>query len=379
MLLLFLSACAAPGPLAGAAGVPTNPAGAEPINSADSTEEASTTEPTLTPTLEPTATFTPEPTFTATPSYDIHDPDSWPEEMRTYFYGGDAAWSDAEQSSAFNDFLLQVRRELLARSGVANTETLSGEALFNEYLKWGLFHVEELLVFSPAELRGMVVQSLGRESAVFAYRDGNVVQNGIYVNYFESGPITLEYYNAKVGPTANRQTSLQNTIDISILGIEEYTLLPSYYGAYGELLARFRLPIAVNPESSQGILLHFHLNGVHTYLPLIIHFTYTLLPSSSTLVTGTEFLIQYSGDDTIYPLRSSLEAQNDSTNLNATDIQNMLGQRIHVRYENSLTSGYSPGMIFPFALGIPNTCIIIPIDGSLQFTEPSQYPWSTQP
>jgi hypothetical protein len=312
--------------------------------------------------------------------YEINDPTTWPQEMQDYFNGGVNLWSNPESTAGFEEFIQQTRRDLLTQNGVSTIENMNEEQVFNEYLKWGSEHPATPLVFSIQEIKDMILDSLQRDTAIFSYQDGSLLQNGIYADFFPTGPMVLDQYMRYSSTIEKRQTAFANTISIDVLNTELTTLLPSYYGAYGDLIARFRLPGGIDPNIAEGILVHFYLNDEHRYLPLIISYEPIGIPSYSVIVNGFENVMQLSSPEVMLPIRSSLVPENeDATNLSPTDIENLIGKRAHFRYDRALASGYTPCLIFPFNLGIPNTSVILPLEEGIDFTEPTVFPWSSQP
>lgn len=365
ILILFLTACnPAPGPLAGAAGMNVQ----------------STEPPTQTGIIEsPYPTNTPIPSPTPLPVNQINDPDTWPQAMQDYFYGDPDLWSDSQKTAEFNAFIIQARMELLSRDGWLDVKFMDQEQLFQEYLKWGTEHPTVLLVFSIQELRDMVVESLHRDTAIFSYQDGSVMQNGIYVDFFNTGPMIMDQYLRFASNIESRETAFANTVNFDVLGVQSTDLLPSYYGAYGDLIARFQLPVRIDPATSEGILVHFYLNNEHRYLPLVINYQSVAIPSWSVVITSYENVINLSGAEVVLPVRSSFMPEDEgTTNLVPSDIQNLIGQRVHIRYDHALASGYLPCMFFPYNLGIPNTSVILSLSEDIQFTEPIIVPWDAQ-
>lgn len=290
----------------------------------------------------------------------LHDMSTWPEDMRDYWTGGNTAWADTARSEEFNAFVQGLRADM-------------GFQSLGDYMRYGQEHPEEILVFTTDELRQFIADSLGRQNAIFACNDENgKIQNGIYADVNPSGRMTYEHY-IEYYTTPEGRAIATTGITLNILGRDVEDLTPSFQGAIGDVVARFQLPGGIDPAVSEGIIMHFHLDGQHRYLPLIINYQPVQLPAGSLFIYVPEDILQYTTEPLeITPVRSSLLPDDDhASDLSPQQIQALVGTRVHAIHNRSI-DGILYFSIFPYGLGIQTTSVIeaIPPEWDAIFSEP---------
>jgi hypothetical protein len=326
--------------------------------------------PTQTPL--PTATSTPTATATITPTPVppslLHDMATWPENMRTYYERDPSEWNNPTQEyiydEEFHNQLIGMRRAFLAEQNIADAETMSEQALFYEYVRWGLEN-QQILSLSPYELR---VLSSDPANVSVSYKE--ISDSGMTLH---QGLFTLNQAQTNIASFQELvQQLLETRLSFPVFGVDITLPRMAYNGFIGNQAGLFRIP-GVDPEQGIGILGHWNpAEGQHAWIPLVTHFSpYTYhggdigIYFDQTLIISSEMTMVGAHTGPIGNVGKWLTLE---------DFINNVGLKIHAIPEYSPDASIEGG--FPWQVGLEGAQRFDFPDASSPHFPPTQYPWT---
>jgi hypothetical protein len=307
--------------------------------------------------------------------------ETWPQEMRAYWMGGNQEWTDQALTAEFDAFIQQARRDFLTQNGVENAASLSDLEAFYQYLRIETEQKNMIMQFTITELQTMNQDALNIHTAHFAYYEETqprITHDGIWADPPGGGIKTKAWYDQWVGNPNSHLRSDNLTAESvirNIFGSNQAEMLDRYDGIIGDAAAVFRLP-GIDPEQAVGILVHTSVGSDHNWLPLIVHFQDLILAPGSMIVNGMHEIVEVTSPTSIPASHTTFDPAPGADNLTLASTMQLVGQKVHcgTDYRNGIFA------YFPYGFGLQGANseihVLNPDNAPGTYSGAPEWPWN---